>query len=209
MAVVPLNPDAHAKVQELLPWYASGRLDAVEQADVETHLAACPRCRQALDAERRLLAAHRTLDTASDVDRGFAALRERIHRPGEPTQQPRRRWRPPALSVWLGGLALAQLAVIAALAGLLFAQSPGGDYRLLGASGAPEASLVVKFRADATEADIRRAVRDSGARIADGPTASDAYLLSVPDGQAARAIERLRAHGAVTMAESLMPGSAQ
>jgi hypothetical protein len=214
MTVVPLNPDAHAAVQVMLPWYASGLLDAEERAEVEAHLAACPRCQAELEAERRLMAAHRALDTAGDIDRGLAVMRERLTKPSRP--QPfdtLRRRLPTRFGTAFGtgalrGLALAQAVVIAVLGGLLLTRGPDADYRLLGTPG-PAGNIVVKFRDGVTEAQVRRAVRDSGARIADGPTASDAWLLSVPAGHEVQAVQRLRADPAVVLAESLAPGGTQ
>jgi hypothetical protein len=209
MTVVPLNPDAHEAVQVLLPWYASDRLDPDERAEVQAHLAVCTRCQAALEAERRLMAAHREMDTSGDVERGMAALRARLSQP------PRTRpfaWRRPFAAAaggrWLAGLALAQAAVIALLAGLLLWPGTEVDYRLLGNAGpGPGGNVVVKFHAQATEADVRRALRSCGARIADGPTASDAWLLSVPAGQEVSAVQRLRDDRAVVLAESLAPGA--
>ena len=45
---------------------------------------------------------------------------------------------------------------------------------------ASSASLVVVFDPAATESDFRRSLRAAGARIVDGPTQANAYLLDVP-----------------------------
>jgi hypothetical protein len=52
---------------------------------------------------------------------------------------------------------------------------------------------------------MRRALRLSGARLLDGPTETDAYLLSIAPGEELRALERLRADAAVELAVSLAP----
>jgi anti-sigma factor RsiW len=212
--VVPLNPDAHAEVQVLLPWYVTGRLEAGELAQIEAHLAACPRCAAEVEAERRLQAAHLGIETPGDVERSLAALRTRMaaSRPAaQPAlapsaHAPRAGWWRGAPG-WLQGALALQFAVIVGLAGWLLA-SPEGDYRVLG-SGAASGNVVVKFRADAAEQDIRQALRASGARLVDGPTSTDAYLLVVPAGQEASAIARLRAQPQVVMAESLGGGGAR
>jgi hypothetical protein len=68
-------------------------------------------------------------------------------------------------------------------------------------ASAPANALVV-FRPDATEADIRAALRAGDARLVGGPTVTDAYLLRIPDLGAAP-LARLRAQRAVARVESL------
>jgi hypothetical protein len=65
------------------------------------------------------------------------------------------------------------------------------------------ANIVVIFRADATEADIRDALRTSGASIIGGPTAADAYLLRVAANQRPLALNKLRSDDDVQMAEPI------
>lgn len=48
-----LDP-ACAAVEDRLPWLVNGTLGAAESHDVERHVAACPRCRASLEAERNL-----------------------------------------------------------------------------------------------------------------------------------------------------------
>ena len=204
--VVPLNPDAHAEVQVLLPWYVTGRLEADEHSQVEAHLAACPRCQAEVEAERRLQAAHMGIASPGDVERSLAALRTRMAAsspPAAPAPAARapRAWHWSGVPGWLQGALALQFAVIVGLAGWLMA-TPDSDYRVLGSAAAP-GNVVVKFHADAAEQDIRRALRASGARLVDGPTSTDAYLLAVPAGQEAWAIARLRAEPQVLLAESL------
>ena len=197
MKVVPLDTDVHHAVQALLPWYLTQRLDSEDVARVEAHLASCPECRAELEVERRLQAAQPLSSERGDVERGLARMRELI-RPSPP------RWRPTRASGlrWLLG---AQFAVIALLATvLLLPRSSDAPYRALGApAAAVSANAVAMFKPDATEQQIRAALRNSGARIVDGPTASNAYLLSVPSQGHAAAIARLRAQPAVSLAESL------
>ena len=47
--------DPHEQAEELLPWYATGRLDAADRSLVEAHLAACARCQRQLAGERRMV----------------------------------------------------------------------------------------------------------------------------------------------------------
>ena len=198
MNVVPLDTDMHHAVQALLPWYLTQRLDSEDVARVEAHLAGCPSCQAELALERRLQAAQ-PLSLEGDAERGLARMRELIgaNAPRRlPIHRPAPRWVFSALA--------AQFAAIALLA-ILFVlpRSSVDPYRALGAPAAAAANAVVMFKADATEQQIRAALRNSGARIVDGPTASNAYLLSVPSQGHAAAIARLRAQPAVSLAESL------
>ena len=49
-------------------------------------------------------------------------------------------------------------------------------------------------------------VRASGARMVDGPTVTDAYVLSVPAAKATDALARLRAEPSVRLAQPLAAG---
>jgi anti-sigma factor RsiW len=204
--VVPLQPDAHAEVQVLLPWYVTGRLEADEHAQVDAHLAGCPRCQAEVAAERQLQAAHVGIASPGDVERSLAALRARMASSSPPATPARAARQPHAwhwsgVPGWVQGALALQFAVIVGLAGWVVA-TPDSDYRVMG-SGAAPGNVVVKFHADAAEQDIRRALRASGARLVDGPTSTDAYLLAVPAGQEGWAIARLRAEPQVLLAESL------
>ncbi|TMH00746.1 MAG: hypothetical protein E6H79_16465 [Betaproteobacteria bacterium] len=204
MNVVPLDTDEHRAIQALLPWYLTRRLDSEDLARVEAHLAGCPGCREELELEQRLQAAQ-PLSPEGDAERGLVRMRELI-RATTPRERP---VRAPALRWMLWGLG-AQFAVIAALATLLVLPHTGDDpYRTLGApAAAVAANAVVMFKPDATEQQIRAALRNSGARLVDGPTVSNAYLLSVPSVGHATAIARLRAQPGVSLAESLDARSA-
>ncbi len=197
MTLVRLDTDPHFAVQRLLPWYAANQIDAADAAQVEAHLAACLSCRAELELERRLQAASPVSVAPGDVDRGWARMLELIRTTSRPVQ--------PAAAPWLRWVLGAQLAIIAVLAVMVALPHTAGDaYRALGSPGAAAtANAVVMFTPDATEQEIRSALRASGARFVDGPTASNAYLLSMRDDDHAGAITRLRAQPAVLLAESL------
>lgn len=207
------NPgrDVHAQAQELLPWLLAGTLEGAELAMVQEHLGNCPQCQAELAWERKLRAAGQQRDSALDAGTAFERLLPRLG-----PQQPRigilgRWWTGLAANEgqWLRALAGAQFAAIAVLA-LLLAQ-PGADeagYRTLGATAQAQGNLVVTFAPATPERELRRIVQASGARVADGPTVTGAWVLAVPAPQARRALERLRAERAVTLAQPLAPESA-
>jgi len=215
--VVQLGTDLHQKVQALLPWYvgASASLDEEERARVEAHIAECPRCQAELAWEREIQAAcaNSKLAANGNADQGFALLRERIAADAPPPQRRsllvrlKDRWlQSPAWTRWaLAG----QCVLVAALSGVLLVQlAPQQHYRALGgpagASGAlAGGNLIVRFRPEATEQEMRRVLRDSQARLVYGPTATDAYLLAVPAGLETAAVQRLRKESAVLLVESL------
>jgi len=193
VTVVRLDPEGHAKVQALLPWYVTGRLDAVEHAEVEAHLEGCARCRAELALERKLhatQAAPAGAAGATDVDRAWTSMRRRIDGAAAPVGW----WR------WAFGL---QFVVIAAMAtALLWPPQPAGErYRGLGAPG-NGANAVIAFHPQATEAQIRAALRAGDARLVGGPTATHAYLLTVPIADDAT-LARLREQPGVALAEAL------
>ncbi len=203
MTVLHFDPEAHARVQALLPWYVNGRLEDAERAAVDAHLAGCPRCRADLVAERRL---HVTLAAAaptppspppgSRLARALEAL--------APVSLPMR-WR------WLLALQSALLVAAVAVATVLWLHArdeAAAPFRAMGPSpAAGAANAVVMFRPEATEAQIRQALSACDGRFAGGPTATRAYLLALPVADAA-ALARLRSQPGVAMAESLATGSA-
>ncbi len=214
--VVPLGADLHQKVQALLPWYVGARLDDEERARIEAHLAECPRCQAELAWEREVQAACAVSVPAvtGDADAGFALLRERIAAQASPRQRAgflarlEARWR--EIPTWTRWTLAGQCALVAVLGGVLVTMAPAPDARFqtLGAAAstsgaAAGGNLVVRFRPEATEQEIRRVLRDSQARLVFGPTATDAYLLAVPSGFEIEAVSRLRREHAVLLAESL------
>jgi len=194
---------AHDEAEELLPWYATGQLDAPERVRVEAHLSSCADCRRQLTSERRLIQEFR--DLAPEVDAGWDRLRRRIEpqRPGRYRPRLRgRAWnvvRHPAITA----LAAAQVGFLVLTGGLLLSLSRP-DYHALGSTPASSsADVIVIFRADATEEDVRATLRAANASIVGGPTEADAYLLQIPRQQRKQGLARLRADDEVQMAEPI------
>jgi hypothetical protein len=230
--ILPLDTDPHRAVQALLPWWLNDTLAPQERAAVQAHLADCAACRAALEFEHELQAAE-TLVTledagppgAQDLEPAWAAMAQRlaavpaepqaalpIDQPLPPTQRPRPAAASP-VSGWWRVIALAQAAALVLLVGALLwpTAMPDDRYRALGnapaTAAADSAALLVRFRPEASERALRDALRDSGTRLVGGPTVTDAYLLAAAPGHEAQALQRLRAHAAVQLAESLQPGS--
>nr|WP_256354027.1 zf-HC2 domain-containing protein [Variovorax sp. dw_308] len=213
--VVHLGGDVHQQVQALLPWYVGQSLDQEERARVETHIAECPRCQAELAWERQLQAECAGIEEVQgNVEHDLAQLRERMARVADPHRQRRDfvarlkdHWR--ANPAWTRRALAGQFVLIAVLGGaLLLSLPPAPQFRALGDAALPSAQdgagrLIVRFRPDATEQDMRRVLRDSKARLVYGPTATDAWLLSVPADLESAAVKQLREERSVLLVESL------
>lgn len=110
---------------------------------------------------------------------------------------------------WLRWAAAAQCVLIVGMAAML-ARPDAADtanlpaYHALGNGAAPSGgNLVVMFEPATTERELRHILQRYGARLVDGPTVTDAYLLRVPDAERQRALEALRHDPAVRLAEAL------
>jgi len=199
----------HLEAQDALPWLANGTLAGVELERVQAHVETCAHCRADLALLRTVHAAGPGPDLDFDPDRALARLLPQLDEvPAQ--EQPRllQRWRERLAAndrTWLRAAVACQFGAIAVLAALLARPSVQPDsYRALGAAGANGmARVVVTFRPDTPEAELRRIVRASGARIVGGPTVTDAWLVGA-DGRLDPVLARLRAEPAVTLAEPLV-----
>jgi hypothetical protein len=68
-------------------------------------------------------------------------------------------------------------------------------------------NVVVIFRPDVTEAAMRETLRRTHARLVDGPTAADAWVLSVPAAERSAALTTLKARREVVLAEPMDAGA--
>jgi anti-sigma factor RsiW len=198
------EPRGHNEAEELLPWYATGRLDSDQRILVEQHLSACADCREQLTVERRLIEEFRSL--TPEVDAGWNRLRNRIqpHQiPGMRSSHVRTNLRSMVRSPAVAMLAAAQIGFLI-LGGALLLSLSRPTYHALGAAPPPaNADALIIFRGDATQDDVRRALRVANASIVGGPTATDAYLLRLPREQRQKALAGLRADHQVEMAEPI------
>lgn len=206
---------AHAEAQQALPWLANGTLAGTELERVQAHLQGCAACRADLAALHLLRAAGPAPAPEGDLEGALARLLPQLDAPvpapapAAVSLAPARGWRARLAANdarWLRKAVGLQCAVIAVLAVLLLRPSGGaqeeGAYRVLGADRGSQGALVVTFRPDTPERELRRIVLDSGARIVGGPTVTGAWLLGTEGAPAAVAV-RLRAQPAVTLAEPL------
>jgi anti-sigma factor RsiW len=205
----------HDEAEELLPWYATGQLDAADRARVDAHLSTCAYCRQQLALERRLIDEFQAM--TPEVESGWARLKSRIAGPVATRVAARAipaYPRPPRQNVFaefwgilsrpaVAGLAFAQLAFVV-VAGSMLVSLSQPKYRTLGSAPAPaSANVIVMFRANATVEEVRNALDSAGASIVQGPTPADAYLLHVAPQQRQSALAKLHSDDKVKMAEPI------
>ncbi|GJJ04240.1 hypothetical protein RugamoR64_47780 [Duganella rhizosphaerae] len=226
--VFRMDIPAHQAVQELLPWHASGQLAPEETQRVQEHLQSCAECRRDLEWERELRAEAAASDAVPegvDMERALARLMPALG-PQEHTAHTAPASPPsPVVSVgasaragrvswwraaaanqpsWLRWTVAAQWVAIVGLGALLLRpDSEPAPYRVLGSAVSSGGNLVVIFQPDTTERELRRILQAQGARVVDGPTVTDAYLLNVPAAGREHALQNLRADPAVKLAEAL------
>jgi len=221
--VLDFVKSSHRRTQELLPWFLNGTLEGDEAVQVEEHLRGCAGCRAEFESLAELRSDYVESELAPDAQGAFARLRSRLDETA-PANRPVRRAAPRAparrapIPVWTTGR-LAAIPVWAKLAlgaqfVLIFGlgwQAIQADraalaYHTLSATGSPQrapGSLVVVFDPNAPQRDVARILHGCGGRVVDGPTASNGYVVAVPDGALHVALARLRAEPAVVLAEPL------
>jgi hypothetical protein len=212
---IRLKRDPHRITQELLPWYIQGTLDLDEAAVVRAHLQSCAACRAELETDRALSAMMAA--APSEADLGWATLKNRIAGEASPRRggvgrrsaAPRRRLSALGRAVarpsrgWAAAAQAASLVVIAGSA-WIWANQPHAQYHVLSAPKVVNTgNVVVIFKPTMSERDMLAALRSADARLVDGPTVSDAYVLHVADAERASALSKLRANAQVILAEPI------
>lgn len=207
--VLRFDPSAHKVVDALLPWYVNGTLEGDEREYVRAHLEECAQCRQEAEWQRELHAACVAADSAPGAANPLRNLRRHLT-----SRAPKRSlsarihhgWRRSSLSTrWGVAAALAGALVTLAVSGVPDIGGPA-LYHTLGASGRAAhagGSIVVVFDPATTEAELRRILRETGARLVDGPTQTNAYILDVPAEKRQDAMQVLRNERAVVLVARL------
>src|SRR5258706_6164164 len=205
--VIPLRSDRHQEALELLPWYVTGRIEPADRVKVETHLADCAQCRAELASERNLRTA--VAELPLDAGLGFAALRRRLN----VTRPPRHRSRVaaivrhvarlPGTSGWMLAAQAAAVLLVVSLS-LTSSDKSVPQYRTLGSAPMHvPGNMIVMFRPNTSEQDLRRILTGADARVVDGPTSAGAYMLVVPIAVRTQTLAKLRAQTEVVIAQPI------
>jgi hypothetical protein len=211
-SIVKPDMQTHQSVQRLLPWLVAQTLEGQELAMVQSHVAQCAQCQEDLAWQYQLQGLEPAGACSLDIERALAHMMPRL----TPQRSPmhalvRFEWLRSLFkgSGWMPLALASQCAVIAVLAVLLVYRSDDpAPYRVLGASKPAGANMVVVFKPETRELDLRRIMLAYGARVVDGPTVTDAYLLEVPAATLESALSGLHGEPMVVMAASLAKGGA-
>jgi anti-sigma factor RsiW len=204
--VLQFDAGAHKVVDALLPWYVNGTLSAEEHEYVRQHLGECAQCRREADWLRELHAACVAAQATPEGSKALAPLRRHLEAPRSGSglwDRLRHAWA--GSGAW-GGWAVAASVLVGLLAvSSIRDSSAPALYRTLAApeSAARTGSLIVVFDPSTTEANLRRMLREAGARVIDGPTQSNAYVLDVPAERRDDAMRALHAERSVILVERL------
>lgn len=212
--IIRLDAAAHKVVDVLLPWLVNGTLEGDELAFVQRHVDECPTCRHEVEWLRELHAACIAGEAMPGASVAFRNLRRDLEAPSGARDSIARlrRSRGRTRHWWQWAIA-AEFGVIIVLGGLLLTSTDGPVlYRTLGAGNArtpATGSLVVVFDPATSQAEVHRILRSAGARIVDGPTQANAYVLEVPVGDTDRGAQAIRAERATLLIEPLGPQGAR
>ena len=104
----------------------------------------------------------------------------------------------------IGWIITAQAAALVAAIVLSGPAERPALYRTLGSPPVADAgNVIVIFRPDATERDLRQTLVATGARLTDGPTAAGAYVLRVPRAGRDAALAKLRRQADIVLAQPI------
>jgi len=208
--VFQLDPATHKVADALLPWFANGTLEGDELVFVQRHVDRCEACQREVEWLREL---HAACVASPDASNALSHLRRGLEAPRNqavPSAPLYRLWS--RIVPWSQWVIAAELAVIIGL-GIWLLPSAGDPalYRTLAARDVvpKNGSIVVVADPTTTEAELRRILRDAGARIVDGPTQANAYVLDVPAQRQEQAMRALRAEHALVLVERLGPRDTQ
>jgi hypothetical protein len=205
--IIGFGSDRHRQTQEALPWYVTDQLETAERAKIDEHLTTCAACRRDLEAERELAAHIIALPITADA--GWESVRRQMH--GQ-AKGARRRLSSltfkdlllrPARAAWV----VAGQVLVLVAAGTAYVALPRhstAEYHALSAPPATRAgNVIAMFRPQVSEQQLRSMLLSHHASIVDGPTASGAYILKVPDDERAKTLAELQQSKQLLLAQPI------
>jgi anti-sigma-K factor RskA len=188
----PLEPQ---DVEELLPWYVTGRVSREEARGIEAAMKTMPDLADKLaQVQREREAVARASET---VESAPPETLQRLLQQVETTRQ----WRVPRIeshseaggwlkaamghnAVWQTALAAACVAIVAL--GVQLYNAPAGNQFDVAANinNAGGATLIVTFQPTATAGEIGTLLSSLGAKIVDGPKPGGAFTVELPSAEA-------------------------
>jgi len=213
----------HSQVQDLLPWYVNNTLQEDEHQLVHAHAKTCAACQADLQLLLKMQVAEPASGTVPDLDRALARLLPKLDAQ-EPANKPKdSNFHARFLNIFQGmfktgknslpwGMAImaAQMAIIIGLiAHIAYPGQDDNSYRVLGSGERSSGNIVVVFKPETTVKDIQRIMSMNDARIIDGPTVTNAYLLNVDEARLTQSIKELRSEAGIELVESLGSGEAK
>jgi hypothetical protein len=229
--IIELNV-CDSEAARLLPWFATGCIDAADAARVEAHVASCPACRADLAAQREL---HGLMQAGEKVEYSpQPSLQKLLSRIDELDREIPRAAETPdvtaaassaplpvrtGLQRWLVAAVVLQTLGLGTLGTLLWQhagrRTAGAEYVTLGTVDAglglgPRVRVV--FDPNTTIGGMAALLGTVRADIVGGPTAAGAYTLALrPDAGAPASVDaglaRLRADPHVVFAEPVVTGA--
>lgn len=211
--------DDKQDIEDLLPWYITGRLSPVERGRVEAYLERHPEMQRVV-ALARAEAAANVADNEALRGPDPAVLDRLLH--SLPEQRPARGAPAPSflerLSAWIASLSPSQLGLAAAALGTIFLLEAVTIGTLIGtrtgvyetATGPTEpppagaVELLIGFKPEASMADTTAFLKDNGLTLIDGPRAGLFRVRAASGSAGAQAVaERLKASPVVAV---ILPG---
>ena len=210
--ILKFDDSAHRAADEMLPWFVNGTLDGDDLAAVDRHVRECARCRREVDLLKQLQAVCASDGPTEDATPAYRRLHERIASGrslssfGDRVCALLLPWQcAPAWARWAIAAEFAGIVMLAAWVAMPVGE-PIGLFQTLGAPATHTARggrIAVVFVPEVAESELRRIVRDAGARLVDGPTESNEYVLEVPPGDQDAILAAFRVEPAVMLAQPL------
>ena len=208
--ILRFGKTTHQTVEAVLPWFVNGTLEDPEKGLVEHHLQDCVRCQREVEWLRMVNVSYAEGDENLACEQAWGELKARLGPGSSPWERLRvklNNWKMPrVIQTWAPWVAALELALILVVGGAFLNPDSSGRYHTLAAgseAATTKARLVVMFESNSTVDEANRILHEADARVIDGPTATDAYVLSISNDRFDSVVNQLHREPAVKLVESL------